>query len=113
MLQGVYFATGFLHYLVAPHASWSREPALREGVLREAARGGERLARLLAGRHARTAQAAAGVLWLLASDDEMGGGSTMQMWRVSDLVYRPKEDCLAEIEGFRKQVDEELQTMAV
>jgi histone-binding protein RBBP4 len=49
----------------------------------------------------------------VSTDDEMGGGSTMQMWRVSDLVYRPKEDCLAEIEGFRKQVDEELQTMAV
>ena len=79
MLQGVYFATGFLHYLVAPHASWSREPALREGVLREAARGGERLARLLAGRHARTAQAAAGVLWLLASDDEMGGDVLPQL----------------------------------
>lgn len=37
--------------------------------------------------------------WCLASLSEItSGGSTLQMWRISDLIYRPKEDVMEELE---------------
>ena len=37
------------------------------------------------------------------SDDASGtGGGTLQVWRVSDLVYRPEEEVVAELEPYRE-----------
>ena len=46
--------------------------------------------------------------WTLASvsddvtpDDSGGGGGTLQLWRISDLITRPEEEVLAELEQYR------------
>ncbi|KAL0726694.1 hypothetical protein Bca4012_022787 [Brassica carinata] len=33
-----------------------------------------------------------------------GGGGTLQIWRMSDLIYRPEGEVLAELENFKSQV---------
>ncbi|XAR67163.1 hypothetical protein NMG60_11013623 [Bertholletia excelsa] len=40
------------------------------------------------------------------SDDceTSGGGGTLQIWRMSDLIYRPEEEVLAELEKFKSHV---------
>ncbi|XP_078432011.1 transducin family protein / WD-40 repeat family protein [Wolffia australiana] len=40
------------------------------------------------------------------SDDgeSTGGGGTLQMWRMSDLIYRPEEEVLAELEKFKQHI---------
>nr|AFK39711.1 unknown [Lotus japonicus] len=40
------------------------------------------------------------------SDDceSTGGGGTLQIWRMSDLIYRPEEEVLAELEKFKAHV---------
>lgn len=37
----------------------------------------------------------------VADEAGEGGGGTLQLWRVSDLVYRPEEEVLAELEPYR------------
>ncbi|KAJ8426224.1 hypothetical protein Cgig2_003849 [Carnegiea gigantea] len=36
--------------------------------------------------------------------DSSGGGGTLQIWRMSDLIYRPEEEVLAELEQFKSHV---------
>ncbi|KAI4379984.1 hypothetical protein MLD38_006218 [Melastoma candidum] len=36
--------------------------------------------------------------------DSIGGGGTLQIWRMSDLIYRPEEEVLAELEKFKSHV---------
>ncbi|XP_028124395.1 WD-40 repeat-containing protein MSI4-like [Camellia sinensis] len=36
--------------------------------------------------------------------DTSGGGGTLQIWRMNDLIYRPEEDALAELEKFKSHV---------
>ncbi|KAJ7979352.1 WD-40 repeat-containing protein MSI4 [Quillaja saponaria] len=36
--------------------------------------------------------------------DSTGGGGTLQIWRMSDLLYRPEEEVLAELENFKSHV---------
>ncbi|KAJ7955889.1 WD-40 repeat-containing protein MSI4-like [Quillaja saponaria] len=36
--------------------------------------------------------------------DSTGGGGTLQIWRMSDLLYRPEEEVLAELEDFKSHV---------
>ncbi|XP_059634823.1 WD-40 repeat-containing protein MSI4-like [Cornus florida] len=36
--------------------------------------------------------------------DTSGGGGTLQIWRMSDLIYRPEEEVLAELEKFKAHV---------
>ncbi|OMO91653.1 hypothetical protein COLO4_18197 [Corchorus olitorius] len=36
--------------------------------------------------------------------DTTGGGGTLQIWRMSDLLYRPEEEVLAELEKFKSHV---------
>ncbi|GMI88551.1 MULTICOPY SUPPRESSOR OF IRA1 4 [Hibiscus trionum] len=36
--------------------------------------------------------------------DSTGGGGTLQIWRMSDLIYRPEEEVLAELEKFKSHV---------
>eukprot|EP00252_Welwitschia_mirabilis_P025965 TRINITY_DN830_c0_g2_i1.p1 TRINITY_DN830_c0_g2~~TRINITY_DN830_c0_g2_i1.p1 ORF type:complete len:452 (+),score=103.36 TRINITY_DN830_c0_g2_i1:239-1594(+) len=40
------------------------------------------------------------------SDDgeSTGGGGTLQIWRMSDLIYRPEEEVLEELEKFRNHI---------
>lgn len=40
------------------------------------------------------------------SDDcgSTGGGGTLQIWRMSDLIYRPEEEVLAELEKFKAHI---------
>eukprot|EP01018_Ginkgo_biloba_P003985 Gb_32208 [translate_table: standard] len=40
------------------------------------------------------------------SDDgeSTGGGGTLQIWRMSDLIYRPEDEVLAELEKFRSHI---------
>lgn len=40
------------------------------------------------------------------SDDgeSTGGGGTLQIWRMSDLIYRPEDEVLAELERFRTHI---------
>ncbi|KAG6511182.1 hypothetical protein ZIOFF_029237 [Zingiber officinale] len=40
------------------------------------------------------------------SDDcgSTGGGGTLQIWRMSDLIYRPEDDVLAELEKFKTHI---------
>ncbi|XP_077216711.1 WD-40 repeat-containing protein MSI4-like [Tasmannia lanceolata] len=40
------------------------------------------------------------------SDDceSTGGGGTLQIWRMSDLIYRPEEEVLAELEKFKSHI---------
>jgi len=33
-----------------------------------------------------------------------GGGGTLQIWRVSDLIYRPEEEIMAELEPYRDYI---------
>ncbi|WZZ24513.1 hypothetical protein YC2023_007914 [Brassica napus] len=33
-----------------------------------------------------------------------GGGGTLQIWRMSELIYRPEDEVLAELEDFKSQV---------
>ncbi|GFY98453.1 transducin family protein [Actinidia rufa] len=42
------------------------------------------------------------------SDDceTSGGGGTLQIWRMSDLIYRPEEEVLAELEKYKSHVIE-------
>lgn len=45
--------------------------------------------------------------WTLisASDDgDLSGGGTLQIWRMSDLIYRPKDEVLAELQQFKDHV---------
>lgn len=37
----------------------------------------------------------------VADEAGEGGGGTLQLWRVSDLVYRPEEEVLSELEPYR------------
>ncbi|MBA0838921.1 hypothetical protein Goarm_004705, partial [Gossypium armourianum] len=37
--------------------------------------------------------------------DSTGGGGTLQIWRMSDLIYRPEEEVLAELEKFKSHTD--------
>lgn len=42
--------------------------------------------------------------WMLMSvsdESQMEGGGTLQLWRISDLIYRPEEEVLAEMEANR------------
>lgn len=42
--------------------------------------------------------------WTLMSvsdESQMEGGGTLQLWRISDLIYRPEEEVLAEMEANR------------
>ncbi|KAE9601615.1 putative transcription factor WD40-like family [Lupinus albus] len=41
------------------------------------------------------------------SDDcqSTGGGGTLQIWRMSDFLYRPEEEVLAELESFKSHVE--------
>ncbi|XXG48300.1 hypothetical protein AAC387_Pa02g2792 [Persea americana] len=41
-----------------------------------------------------------------ASDDlgGTGGGGTLQIWRMSDLIYRPEEEVLAELKNFKSHM---------
>ncbi|KAI3979472.1 hypothetical protein MKX01_001664, partial [Papaver californicum] len=40
------------------------------------------------------------------SDDceSSGGGGTLQIWRMSDLIYRPEEEVLEELEKFKSHI---------
>ncbi|MQL80227.1 hypothetical protein Taro_012687 [Colocasia esculenta] len=40
------------------------------------------------------------------SDDcgSTGGGGTLQIWRMNDLIYRPEEEVLAELETFKEHI---------
>ncbi|KAF7142539.1 hypothetical protein RHSIM_Rhsim05G0020600 [Rhododendron simsii] len=38
--------------------------------------------------------------------DTSGGGGTLQIWRMSDLIYRPEEEVVAELEKFKSHVIE-------
>ncbi|XAR53441.1 hypothetical protein NMG60_11021993, partial [Bertholletia excelsa] len=38
--------------------------------------------------------------------DTPGGGGTLQIWRMSDMLYRPEEEVLAELERFKAHVVE-------
>lgn len=38
--------------------------------------------------------------------DTSGGGGTLQIWRISDMLYRPEEEVLAELEQFKSHVIE-------
>ncbi|WOL09075.1 WD-40 repeat-containing protein MSI4-like isoform X1 [Canna indica] len=46
--------------------------------------------------------------WTIASvsDDcaRVNGGGTLQVWRISDFIYRPKEEVLAELEMYHHQI---------
>ena len=37
----------------------------------------------------------------VADEAGEGGGGTLQLWRVSDLIYRPEDEVLAELEPYR------------
>jgi hypothetical protein len=42
--------------------------------------------------------------WTLMSvsdESQMEGGGTLQLWRISDLIHRPEEEVLAEMEANR------------
>ncbi|KAK1550318.1 hypothetical protein Q3G72_017154 [Acer saccharum] len=36
--------------------------------------------------------------------DTTGGGGTLQIWRMSDLIYRPEDEVIAELEKFKSHV---------
>lgn len=38
--------------------------------------------------------------------DSIGGGGTLQIWRMTDLLYRPEEEVLAELQNFKDHVIE-------
>ncbi|CAL5375946.1 unnamed protein product [Camellia sinensis] len=40
------------------------------------------------------------------SDDgeSTGGGGTLQIWRMIDLIYRPEEEVLAELDKFKSHI---------
>ncbi|KAH9801376.1 WD-40 repeat-containing protein MSI4 [Citrus sinensis] len=40
--------------------------------------------------------------------DSTGGGGTLQIWRMSDLIYRPQDEVLAELEKFKAHFDERI-----
>eukprot|EP00890_Picochlorum_soloecismus_P001888 jgi/Picsp_1/26/NSC_00026-R1_wd repeat protein len=45
--------------------------------------------------------------WMLMSasvDASSGGGGTLQLWRVSDLIYRKEEEVLAELEPYKEYI---------
>ncbi|KAG6489283.1 hypothetical protein ZIOFF_050552 [Zingiber officinale] len=46
--------------------------------------------------------------WTIASvsDDcaRVNGGGTLQLWRMSDFIYRPMEEVLAELETIKEQI---------
>lgn len=37
----------------------------------------------------------------VSDESQMEGGGTMQLWRISDLLHRPEEEVLAELEANR------------
>ncbi len=37
----------------------------------------------------------------VSDESQMEGGGTLQLWRVSDLLHRPEEEVLAELEANR------------
>jgi histone-binding protein RBBP4 len=37
----------------------------------------------------------------VADEAGEGGGGTLQLWRLSDLVYRPEDEVLGELEPYR------------
>ncbi|KAK9142346.1 hypothetical protein Syun_011746 [Stephania yunnanensis] len=37
--------------------------------------------------------------------DTIGGGGTLQIWRMNDMIYRPKEEVLAELEQFKSHLN--------
>ncbi|KAL8139293.1 hypothetical protein V2J09_005314 [Rumex salicifolius] len=40
--------------------------------------------------------------WTLVSvSDDSAGGGTLQIWRIIDLLYRPEQEVLAELDQFR------------
>ena len=42
--------------------------------------------------------------WTLLSvsdDTSAGGGGALQMWRINDLIYRPQDEVLAELEQYK------------
>jgi histone-binding protein RBBP4 len=40
--------------------------------------------------------------WTLASVSSGDGGNTLQLWRMNDLIYRPEEEALAELEKHKE-----------
>ncbi|KAI4377789.1 hypothetical protein MLD38_015367 [Melastoma candidum] len=44
------------------------------------------------------------VVSVLDDCDSIGGGGTLQIWRMSDLIHRPEEEVLAELEKFKSHV---------
>nr|AGG11793.1 FVE-4 variant [Dimocarpus longan] len=43
-------------------------------------------------------------LYLSDDCDTTGGGGTLQIWRMSDLIYRPEDEVLAELDKFKSHV---------
>lgn len=39
-----------------------------------------------------------------ADCEKTGGGGTLQIWRMNDLIYRPEEEVLAELEQFKSHI---------
>ncbi len=37
----------------------------------------------------------------VSDESQLEGGGTLQLWRVSDLIHRPEEEVLAELEAHR------------
>ena len=37
----------------------------------------------------------------VSDESQMEGGGTLQLWRISDLLYRTEEEVLAELEAHR------------
>ena len=42
--------------------------------------------------------------WTIASVSSGDGGNTLQIWRMSDLIYRPEADALAELEKHKHEI---------
>lgn len=40
----------------------------------------------------------------VADEAGEGGGGTLQLWRVSDMVHRPEDEVLAELEQYREYI---------
>ncbi|XP_047327321.1 WD-40 repeat-containing protein MSI4-like [Impatiens glandulifera] len=36
--------------------------------------------------------------------DSIGGGGTLQIWRIIDMIYRPREEVLAELENYKSDI---------
>lgn len=44
------------------------------------------------------------VVSVSADCEKTGGGGTLQIWRMNDLIYRPEEEVLAELEQFKSHI---------